>query len=214
MDYENKEERFKFMEAFSAMCLALDKEPTKAFVKVYFDALKEFDIKDVLAAISQSILKSSWFPKPVELRSLIGGSNTDNSEIQCAQAFEAVRRVGPYESVVFDDPVTQEVIKQYYGGWPKFCEGDEGEEVFKKNDFKKAYKSFSNQNRKHYGPLYGISAIGNDSNGIKQKPKIKMIGNPERCKQIMDRKKENKPLVTENPNVTNIVKKLAESTKV
>lgn len=211
MDYNNKTERKEFMDMFSGLCLTLGKEPSKNLILAYHTALSRFDIGVVKEAINKAVVSFKWFPKPVEIIELIEGSSVDNSEIQCAQAFEAVRRVGPYESVVFDDPVTQEVIKQYYGGWPKFCEGDEGEEVFKKNDFKKAYKAFSNQNRKHYGPLYGISAIGNDSNGIKHKPKIKMIGNPERCKQIMERKEDNKPLVTENPNVKSIVKRLAQS---
>jgi hypothetical protein len=214
MDWSDKIERKEFLDLLSGLCYTLGKESNEHLIKTYHTALNRFDISIVKNVINKAVVSFKWFPKPVELIELIEGSSVDNSEIQAAQAFEAIRRVGPYQSVVFDDPVTQEVIKQYYGGWPKFCEGDSKDIVFKMNDFKKAYKAFSNQNRKHYGSLYGISSISNDSNGIKQISSVKMIGNPEKCKQILEKKSQNVPLISQNVKMDNVLKKIADNTKI
>jgi len=165
------------------------KDLTPGIIDIYFKALEQFEMDEVIKAITKAAVSCKFFPKPVELIEFVQGKIEDKAEIECNKAFEALKRIGPYQSVCFDDFITQAVIKQGFGGWVKFCgESMVETEHFERKDFIKLYESYSRSGIKNGGYLPGISEIENNSNGKNVNPEIIMIGNSEICKQIMKTK--------------------------
>lgn len=54
---------------------------------------------------------------------------------------EAVRRVGPWESVAFDDPIIHAVLAEM-GGWTRFGQITDEEWPFTRNEFVKRYQGY------------------------------------------------------------------------
>ncbi len=175
----------RFLAAISTLQEVFGKILSDPVLKIYSETLKSYSIEEVENAISQAIGKLKYFPKPAELIEFMGGNVSDKAEVECAKAFRAISAVGSYESVCFDDPITQAVIKQGFGGWVKFCtETMEADKHFRKKDFVKLYASFSRSNMKCGGYLAGISETQNSAAGIEREPQIKLIGDPDKCKQV------------------------------
>lgn len=165
------------------------KDLTKDILSIYFKTLEQYDIDTIINAITKAAVTFKFFPKPVELIEIIEGKTEDRAEIECNKVFEALKKIGPYQSVCFDDPVSQAVIKQHFGGWVKMCADIMEDTVhFSKKDFVLAYSSFQRSGIKVGGYLPGICEIENNSRGIKTKEYIKMIGNYEKCKMVLENK--------------------------
>jgi hypothetical protein len=164
-----------------------EKHPESAVIEIYFRALEKFTIDEVEKGISKACSTCKFFPKPVELIDCITGgtgSLADKAMVEACRVLEAIKSVGTYTTVCFDDAVTQAVIIQQFGGWAKF--GDmlvENEKWFLK-DFAAAYQAFSRQNVRHYGALPGISQGQNALTGVERDEKPVIIGDVEKAKVI------------------------------
>ena len=104
-----------------------------------FALLEQFGYAEVRkAALSiMATRKYTTMPTPADfLEHISGGSAEDKAEVEAGKVLDAIGRHGGYASVVFDDPTTQAVIVQAYGGWPKLCAEcgvEESEHWFRKN---------------------------------------------------------------------------------
>lgn len=91
-------------------------------IALRFRLLEQFDFAEVeKAALSvMATRKYTSMPTPADfLEHIGGGSAEDKAEVEAGKVLDAIGRHGAYSSVVFDDSVTQAVIVQAYGGWPK-----------------------------------------------------------------------------------------------
>ena len=89
-----------------------------------FKLVERFDYAEVeKAALSiMATRKYTSMPTPADfLEHISGGSAEDKAEVEAGKVLAAIGKHGGYTSVVFDDAVTQAVIVQAYGGWPKLC---------------------------------------------------------------------------------------------
>lgn len=169
-----------------------------------FSSLEHFDYAEVRnAALSiMATRKYTTMPTPADfLEHISGGSAEDMAEVEAGKALQAIGQHGGYSSVVFDDPVTQAVIVQAYGGWPKLCAEcgvEESENWFRKN-FAKTWAAYARQGMKHSGHLPGIIEISNYGNGYHEHiPPPKLIGDPDKAKAVLESGKS--PLaLTEGP---------------
>lgn len=146
-------------------------------VGAYFKTLSDYDIGKVEKAFHAVLISSRFFPKPVELiEAMSGGKIEDVAMVQSSLVLETVRQIGGYETVKFDNTVTNAVIKQAFGGWIQLCEGLllDQEKWFIK-DFVKAYSAYSRQNVSDNTALPGRTEIQNTEFGNKHK-KVKLIG--------------------------------------
>lgn len=140
-------------------------------IALRFKLLERFDFTEVQnAALSvMATRKYTSMPTPADfLEHISGGSAEDKAEIEAGKVLDAIGRHGGYASVVFDDAVTQAVIVQAYGGWPKVCADcgvEESENWFRKN-FAKTWAAYSRQGVKQTGHLPGLFEIDNYSNGF------------------------------------------------
>ncbi len=133
--------------------------------------------------------KYTSMPTPADfLEHMSGGSTEDKAEVEAGKVLDAIGRHGAYSSVVFDDAVTQAVIVQAYGGWPKLCAecgAQESEKWFRK-DFTKTWAAYSRQGVKQSGHLPGIIEITNCGNGYHEHAAPpKLIGDPAKARAVL-----------------------------
>lgn len=161
-------------------------------IALRFKLLEQFGFAEVeKAALSvMATRKYTSMPTPADfLEHISGGSAEDKAEVEAGKVLDAIGRHGAYSSVVFDDAVTQAVIVQAYGGWPKLCAEcgvEESENWFRKN-FAKTWAAYSRQGVKQSGHLPGLFEITNYSNGYHdyiEPPKL--IGDPDKARSVLE----------------------------
>ena len=149
---------------------------------IYFDTLKAWSINDIRSAFNAHIQdpdKGQYVPKPADiLRYLRGGSET-----QALRAWtdveRAIRTVGSYSSIVFDDVITMRVIDDM-GGWIQLAGMDSQASPFKAREFQTRYQGFSLRPPDQYpGHLIGITELDSRSTG-----ELTMIGDHTKCLEI------------------------------
>jgi hypothetical protein len=86
-----------------------------------------------------------FIPKPADLVKLMQGSTADSAMQAWTKLDFAVRCVGVYASVSFDDPIINVVINDM-GGWVKFGTKSVDEWPFVSNEFVKRYRAYKTQN--------------------------------------------------------------------
>lgn len=160
----------KFANALCSMANYFDKELGNQLIDLYWENLKEYTIEDIEAAFSKAIATLRFFPKIVEVSELMGkgpGRLEDTAQIQADLVVKAIRRIGGYRSVNFNDPVTKAVIVNCYGGWIQLCtEQLEVEEKWFRKDFVRYYQSYHRQNIRLKTHLTGRHEIDNRTRGF------------------------------------------------
>ena len=161
-------------------------------VALRFKLLEQFDMAEVRqAALSiMATRKYTSMPTPADfLEHISGGSAEDKAEVEAGKVLAAIGKHGAYASVLFDDAVTQAVIVQAYGGWPKLCADcgvEESEHWFRKN-FAKTWAAYSRQGVKQTGHLPGLFEISNRSNGYLQHIEPpKLVGDPAKARAVLE----------------------------
>ena len=161
-------------------------------VALRFKLLEQFDFTEVRqAALSvMATRKYTSMPTPADfLEHISGGAAEDKAEVEAGKVLTAIGRHGGYASVVFDDPVTQAVILQAYGGWPKLCADcgvEESEHWFRKN-FAKTWAAYSRQGVKQSGHLPGIIEITNHGKGFYEHiPAPQLVGDPVKARAVLE----------------------------
>ena len=161
-------------------------------IALRFKLLAQFDFAEVeKAALSiMATRKYTSMPTPADfLEHISGGSAEDKAEVEAGKVLEAIERHGGYSSVVFDDPVTQAVIVQAYGGWPKLCADcgvEESENWFRKN-FTKTWAAYSRQGVKQNGHLPGQFEITNHASGYYEHIEPpKLVGDPAKARAVLE----------------------------
>jgi hypothetical protein len=162
----NKSDMPEFIKILTGLAAMFDKQLTELLRDMYFDSLADLNIEQIRDAGNHIARSATFFPKPVDFRNSAGG----NKDLQALTAWEktrtAVRKVGRYESVKFDDPLIHSVITTM-GGWEAFCscEGYDGEK-WQQHDFEKMYKTMVGANRDHPEYLAGMTELDNSARGF------------------------------------------------
>ena len=156
MLWSDKQERGRFLAAFTSLCELRKEMFTKERARLYHVALADLSIEQVEHAISNAIRYGKWMPQPSELREAVVGTLEDRAEIEAGKVWEAIARHGGYSPVAFDDPVTSAVVLRGFGGWGALCRGAEGNQTWFRKDFVRRYVSFARQGIEHRGVLAGV----------------------------------------------------------
>ena len=189
-------------------------------IALRFKLLEQFGFAEVeKAALSvMATRKYTSMPTPADfLEHISGGSAEDKAEVEAGKVLDAIGRHGAYSSVVFDDAVTQAVIVQAYGGWPKLCADcgvEESENWFRKN-FAKTWAAYSRQGVKQSGHLPGLFEITNCSNGYHdhiEPPKL--IGDPDKARVVLEAGKGTLALTGGPENMSGEIHALSDLLKI
>ena len=157
---KNRNNFSKFITIISEM---FEKTLSKIITEVYWKALEPFSDEQCEKAFNEIVLSSRFFPKPVDIIEAIQGAQGNKSVIAWIKVIKAVRRIGAYQSVKFDDPVIHSVI-EVMGGWPALCSGSADEEKWKQKEFERFYLTMFNLDN-HAKYLLGIVEKENSVNG-------------------------------------------------
>jgi len=113
-------------------------------VDLYYLALEDMDIEDVIMAGNILVRSVKFFPKPVEFRENIITGTEDIASIAYLKFFKACAHT-PDKTLIFDDPIIHAVIDNL-GGW-----NDElydkwasvKDEVWLRKHFEELYQTFA-----------------------------------------------------------------------
>ena len=187
MDWNNLQERDAFLTRFLGLCELFNVAADEFKTELYFRALQRFDIQDVVRGIDKAVTRCRFFPKPVELIELIEGNADDIAEVEAVKVIEAVKRVGSWQSVAFDNPVTAAVVQQGFGGWVKLCsEMNAKEEKWFRKDFCRLYVSFTRQNIQYTGILAGQAAVSNSAHCKEHYEATAFVGNADKARAALN----------------------------
>jgi hypothetical protein len=156
---------------------------------VWWEALRHYDFPAVSQALSRYAVNpdsGQFMPKPADVVKMLGGTSTDAALMAWSKVDRAVRSVGQYASVVFDDALIHRVIDDM-GGWVKLCScPSEDDFVFVAKEFQTRYRGFSVRSETpDYQPvMIGLAQAQNARQGLAYNVPPRTIGDLEKCRMV------------------------------
>ena len=158
-----------------------NREISDVLMDIYWEGLKQFPYESVSHA-AQLHMKNpeggQFFPKLGDFNRHLTGSSTDKALSAWVKVDKAVRTIGPFRSVVFDDPVIHAVISDM-GGWIDFGNCNEEKDwQFKQIEFVKRYRGIADRGEAGQYPakLTGISDMQNRAIGKENEKETVLLG--------------------------------------
>lgn len=184
-------DRAQFAELWVAAYAVYGKHVSDAMLDVVFSALSSYSLQDIRTGLSGHIKNpdSGQFPpKPADVIKHLEGNSQSAAGEAWAKVDYAVRCVGNYRSVVFDDPKIHAAIERL-GGWVKVSMTSNEEYPFLQNHFLKLYQGFTVQPptsfpRKMLGTCEHQNSQVSQFQRGKAKDEPALIGDPERARQV------------------------------
>lgn len=157
-------------------------------ISLWWNALSQYDLNAVRGGLSrhmQSPDSGQFMPKPADVIRMIGGTTQDGALQAWAKVDAAVRSVGTYQTVAFDDPIIHAVVDDM-GGWVALGTKTEHEWPFVAKEFENRYRGYRNRGGADEYPrtLIGIAEAQNSQNGIPSQPPV-LIGDTGLAKQVL-----------------------------
>lgn len=155
---------------------------------IYWQGLKDLDLQAVRHALNTHVQNpdtGQFMPKIADVRRMLGGTTQDSALRAWAKIDKAVRHVGSYASVAFDDPLIHRVLHDM-GGWVGLSSKSEDEWPFVAKEFENRYRGYAMRNeRPEYPPvLTGIAEAENVRRGLRSDPP-RLIGDATKAEAVM-----------------------------
>lgn len=155
---------------------------------VWWQAMQPFDLDAVKDAIGRHAMNpesGGFAPKPSDVVRMLQGSTQDTALHAWAKVDKAVRQVGTYADVVFDDPIIHRVLHDM-GGWIGLGQKTEDEWPFVAREFENRYRGYRMRSEvPEYPPvLLGIAGAHNRKGGHDVQPPM-LVGNAEACRLVI-----------------------------
>ena len=153
-------------------------------ISIFWNSLKNYDIESVEDAVQRHITNpdtGQFMPKPADIIRMIEGGSKDAAAMAWSKFDAALRHIGTYQDIRFDDPIIMRVVHDM-GGWIAFGDKLEDEWPFVANDFKSRYTAYRARRASFDFPklLIGRSGGYNRSHGFALDPPVN-YGSPEGC---------------------------------
>jgi hypothetical protein len=173
-----------------------NKAPSDGALDLIFNALQRFDLEQIKQGLTAHIndpKHGDFAPKPADIVRHIEGDGDSRALAAWSAVDRAIRTVGPYESVVFDDPRTMAAVDDM-GGWIKLCEVTEKELQFKGNEFVKRFMGYLSRPPEQFpAKLLGMTEAANSGEHQEFVQEPRLIGKPKLCLQVMRKGTKKKP---------------------
>ena len=156
-------------------------------IDLWWRALQRFDFGTVQNAFDRHLMNpdtGQFLPKPADIIRMLSGRTQDTAQAAWSKVDEALRKVGTYQSVVFDDPLIHRVLYDM-GGWIPLGMKTEEEWPFVANEFRTRYQGYRIVGKMpEYPPkLVGIAEQQNRLNGYEFET-IALIGDETKAKLV------------------------------
>lgn len=181
-------DRMRFATLLTGIADYYGKTLAPAVIGLYWQGLQQYDIAAVEKALwehTQNPDNGQFMPKIADVTRSLQGRTTDQASLAWSKVDSAIRRVGTWSDVVFDDPIIHRVIADM-GGWIHFGTISDEEWVFTCNQFRTRYQGYKLRGEiPEYQPiLIGISNAYNGKEGFCMQPPM-LIGDEKKTEQVM-----------------------------
>jgi hypothetical protein len=186
IDPDDKREFATIMEATMAV---YGREVTKPVMQLYWSALIEYDMPAVRKAFGAWIKNpdaGQFPPKPADIIRMIDGATGDRAMVTWSKVDKAIRMVGHYQSVAFDDPIIHRVIDEM-GGWRKLASLPSNKDLeFASLEFIKRYRAYALAGGVTEYPAYliGESEAVNGKNGHRGHDPVQLIVDQAKAREV------------------------------
>lgn len=163
-------------------------------LSVWWQACERFDLEQVRKALTAHAMdpeRGQFPPKPADIVRVLQGTHTDRALIAWGKVFDAMRTVGQYQSVAFDDPAIHLAIVDM-GDWPTLCRTEVDELPFLQRRFCDLYRTHATRGTQAYpARLVGVSETTNqaqkltDAQRSREVQRTVLIGDAEKAKAVM-----------------------------
>ncbi len=155
----------EFAEIFGAVWAIYGKGVSSQLLSIAFESLRAYSIDEVRIGLTKHIQSpdsGQFFPKPADIIKHIDGDAGSRAMMAWTKVDKAIRQVGIWTSVVFDDAYIHRVISDM-GGWVALCKIDERAYPFKLKEFVNRYESYLSRGEviDHPKCLKGLAANHN-----------------------------------------------------
>ncbi|EPS1221658.1 DUF6475 domain-containing protein [Burkholderia cenocepacia] len=174
---------------FAATLVALSEmyrhELSEALIELYWRALVPYSIEAVEDAAARYMASPDdiqLMPRPGSLIRIMGGTTKDAALLAWTKVDRAVREVGTWYTVVFDDPMIHRVIADM-GGWTRFELTNDKEWPHVGREFENRYRAYCMNKVESAYPskLIGSGEAYNGQHGFEIQPP-RVIGNVEHAR--------------------------------
>jgi Domain of unknown function (DUF6475) len=149
------------------------KPMNECLIDIYWHSLFTFNfqaIKDAFYAHVQDPNHGQFMPKPADVIRHLETAPRAKAIAAWKRVMQAVRTIGSYRSVVFDDPLIHCAITDM-GGWVKLCEMTEKDAHLRAIDFEGRYLYYLKANPENYPKqLTGLAERQNSIKGYPSNP--------------------------------------------
>lgn len=182
-----EQDKAKFSTLVTEVLAFYGKDVSRFAMSVWWEACKGFDFEQVAKAFNAHAIdaeRGQFPPKPADVVKALQGTRTDRARMAWGKAFDAMQRVGAYQSVAFDDPVIHAVLEDL-GGWMKVCRSDMEQLSYLEHRFCEAYRAYVGRPDVAYpAKLLGEFEMVNRHEGRKVAPPV-LIGNPQKAAEVL-----------------------------
>lgn len=183
-------------EAFSKTLLTVGQMYGKVFspllVKLYWQILAPFTLTDVVEAFKHHLQDTEvgqYMPKPADVIRLIKGNNQCQALQGWTKVEQAIRQIGPYRSVVFDDCVIHAVLHEI-GGWIKICQTENKQMPFVAKEFQIRFRGYQHKQVQQYPKYFiGIQEHQNKLQGFEFEDLV-LIGDQIKARAVLNKGQE------------------------
>lgn len=177
--------RSEYESAIAVLIAGVARPVTHATHEVWFEKLRDLDVRDLKRAIHHFLdsSESGFYPAVAQLRRLAGADlkalpeSKDRAIVAWESVLRAIRLHGGYQTIEFDDPAITAAIRSC-GGWVFLCDLETEElNKFRKPEFVKAYNAYRSTGVRAEvaGALRGILAKDASRDGYDQPPTISVV---------------------------------------
>jgi hypothetical protein len=166
----------KFANLMTSLCELHNRKLSPELIAIYWHALKRFDFVIIQKCMSSLICDTNigqFMPKPADVIALIEGKTGTRAIKAWNKVLWAIRHIGAWDSVQFDDHKIHAVIIDM-GGWTQLCRRNTNDLPFLAREFERLYCIEITEGREIYphmlhGKLEQVTAYcnGNSVNEIR-----------------------------------------------
>lgn len=177
----------KPFQALLTQVMALYRQDVTPFlVDVWWQACSPFEfdaIRKAMTAHATDPDRGQWSPKPADIVRLLAGTQADRSLMAWGKVYDAMRHVGAYGSVAFDDPAIAPAIVDI-GGWVAICRSDADELPHLQRRFCASHAAYTRSPPvQAIGYLMGEHEAINSTRGHRSKPPT-LIGDASKAAEL------------------------------
>jgi hypothetical protein len=146
----NSTDRIEFTQGLMLLAEIYNRKLSELLLQAYWDCLKSYSLasfKQVLCHFLKNPDSANHgFPSPAAWIKVLEGDSQAKGLAAWTKVIRAIRYVGQYESVTFNDPITHAVINDM-GGWIFLCKQPERELIFLQKEFERRYVNYASRKK-------------------------------------------------------------------